>query len=622
MFSSGELRTLIRAGLRGMTSNPTIFEKAIGSGSEYDEQLQSLIGEERDPNSVFEALAVSDIRDACDEFRSLYDATAGGDGYVSLEVSPLLARDTAGTVAAAKRLWAMVDRPNVMIKIPGTPECCSAITESIAAGININVTLLFSIEQYEAAANAYVAGIEKRLADGKPVDRIASVASVFVSRIDTAVDKLLEAKLSKGEPVSDLLGKTGVANLKLTYQRFRRLFESDRFAPLKARGARVQRPLWASTSTKNPNYPDLMYVETVVGPETVNTVPPATLDALMDHGHIAPDTVQSDIPGAAAVLEGLARAQISLFDVTLQLQADGVKAFSDSYDAMLAAITYKQDQLTKLAGSRVQLSLGAAQGAVDAALDALAKADFLQQALAQAKAGARGRGRSRTARRPSSSHALGWPRLLPERVLESVGDLTAFARDAAQRFGDAVVLGMGGSSLAPDVLRRTLGTIDGFPRLHVLDSSDPDQIKALEDGLEIADTLFIVASKSGTTTEPQAFLRYFYDRVAKAVGTTGTGEHFIAITDAKTPLQTEAQDDRFLRTFVNDPDIGGRYSALSYFGMVPAAIAGYDITQILIDQAAIGRVACPTRGRPIRTARTASASERRWRRSRRRAATS
>jgi transaldolase/glucose-6-phosphate isomerase len=578
MFSSGELRTLIRAGLRGMTSNPTIFEKAIGSGSEYDEQLQSLIGEERDPNSVFEALAVADIRDACDEFRSLYDATAGGDGYVSLEVSPLLARDTAGTIAAAKRLWAVVDRPNVMIKIPGTPECCSAITESIAAGININVTLLFSIEQYEAAANAYVAGIEKRLADGKPVDRIASVASVFVSRIDTAVDKLLEAKLSKGEPVADLLGKTGVANLKLIYQRFRRLFESDRFAPLKARGARVQRPLWASTSTKNPNYPDLMYVETVIGPETVNTVPPATLDALMDHGHIVPDTVQTDIPGAAAVLEGLARAQISLFDVTLQLQVDGVKAFSDSYDAMLAAITYKQDQLMKVAGSRVQMSLGAAQGDVDAALDALAKADFLQKLWRKDPAPWSGGGEPLEGIR----HALGWLDF-PERVLESVGDLTAFAGDAAQRFGDAVVLGMGGSSLAPDVLRRTLGTVEGFPRLHVLDSSDPDQIKALDEGLEMADTLFIVASKSGTTTEPQAFLRYFYDRVAKAVGTTGTGDHFIAITDAKTPLQTEAQDDRFLRTFINDPDIGGRYSALSYFGMVPAAIAGYDV-RLLIDR--------------------------------------
>ncbi len=267
-----------------------------------------------------------------------------------------------------------------------------------------------------------------------------------------------------------------------------------------------------------------------------------------------------------------------MFNVTLQLQVDGVKAFANSYDAMLAAITYKQEQLAKVDSGRVRLSLGAAQGAVDAALDALAKGDFLQKLWRKDPAPWSGGGEPLDGIR----HALGWLDF-PERVLENVDDLTAFARDGAARFGDAVVLGMGGSSLAPDVMRRTLGAIDGFPRLHVLDSSDPVQIKDLDDRLDLSETLFIVASKSGTTTEPQAFLRYFYDRVAKTVGTTGTGEHFIAITDAKTPLQAEAQDDRFLRTFTNDPDIGGRYSALSYFGMVPAAIAGYDV-RLLIDR--------------------------------------
>jgi transaldolase/glucose-6-phosphate isomerase len=529
MFASGELRHLIDLGLRGMTSNPTIFEKAIGSGNDYDEQLASLIGTENDPNKIFEALAIQDIRSACDEFRRLYDATGGKDGFVSLEVSPLLARDSEGTIAAAKRLWAEVDRPNVMIKIPGTEECLPAITESIASGVNINVTLLFSIDSYEAAALAYIAGLEQRAKRGLPIDRIASVASVFVSRIDSAVDKLLDEKTAKGEPVKDLLGKTGVAGLKLTYQRFTSIFSSDRFAALKAKGASVQRPLWASTSTKNPAYPDLMYVETVVGRDTVNTVPPATLDALMDHGRVVPDAVESDLAGARATLEALAKAQISLFDVTKQLQIEGVKSFSDSYEAMLKAIEYKQQQLAAAGAGRLEFGLGGFQADFDATLDALARADILQKLWRKDP--------SPWSTEPQHveiiKHALGWLDF-PERVLENVQELTEFARETAKRFTHVVVLGMGGSSLAPDVLRRTFGKVEGYPELHVLDSSDPVQIKALEDELDLSSTLFVVSSKSGTTTEPQAFFRYFYDRVAKTIGTMATGERFIAITDPGT----------------------------------------------------------------------------------------
>ncbi|MBV8600159.1 MAG: transaldolase [Candidatus Eremiobacteraeota bacterium] len=347
MFRTGELRRLIDLGLRGMTSNPTIFEKAIGAGTDYDEQLSSLAGSERDPQRLFEALAIADIRSACDEFAGLYDATGGADGFVSLEVSPLLARDTSGTIAAAQRLWQAVDRPNVMIKIPGTPEGLPAITETIAAGVNVNVTLLFSTEQYEAAANAYLAGIERRVDRGEPVERVASVASVFVSRIDTAVDKLLDERIAKGEALTELRGKVGVAGLKLTYQRFKELFEhAERFARLRAAGAHVQRPLWASTSTKNPSYPDLMYVEPVVAPQTVNTLPPATLDALMDHGVISPDTAERDVAAAREEIERVERTGISLVQVTEQLQVDGVRLFADSYNAMLAAIAQKQQRLT------------------------------------------------------------------------------------------------------------------------------------------------------------------------------------------------------------------------------------------------------------------------------------
>jgi transaldolase len=347
MFASGELKKLIDLGLRGMTSNPTIFEHAIGSGNDYDEQLRELLGTGKpaEANDVFEALAIRDIRSACDAFAVLYKESKGLDGYVSLEVSPTLAHDTQGTVAAAARLWKAVDRPNVMIKIPGTPECVPAIRASIAAGININVTLLFSVERYTAAAEAYIGGLEDRVKAGQPIDGIASVASVFVSRIDTAIDKTLDAKIAAGEKVEPLKGKAGIANLKLTYRKFLELFGSDRFKALRAKGAKVQRPLWASTSTKNPKYDDLMYIVNVIGRDTVNTVPPATLDALLDHGKVKADTVLEDIPGANAVVADLAKAGIKLYDVTEQLIADGVKSFAESYEQMLQAIRNKQLQL-------------------------------------------------------------------------------------------------------------------------------------------------------------------------------------------------------------------------------------------------------------------------------------
>ncbi|MBD5636111.1 MAG: bifunctional transaldolase/phosoglucose isomerase, partial [Candidatus Eremiobacteraeota bacterium] len=575
MFVSGELRRLVDTGLRGMTSNPTIFEKAIGSGNDYDEQLASLIGSEHDPNHLFEALAIDDIRHACDEFRGLFDTTNGGDGFVSLEVSPLLANDTKSTAEAAARLWKMVDRPNVMIKIPATPEGIPAVADTIAAGINVNVTLIFSVETYEDVANAYIEGLEKRVAAGGSIDRIGSVASVFVSRIDTAVDKLLEEKAKSAPQLKALLGKTGIANLKLIYAKYKKLFESERFEKLKAHGARVQRPLWASTGVKNPAYSDLLYVENLVGKNTVNTLPPATLDALVDHGRVAADTVEADFDGALATIDALAKAQISLFDVTQSLQLEGVKSFADSYNAMLGAIASKQKQLGG-DSERVSIALASAKGDADAAVASLAKDDFLVKLWTHDA--------TPWSTDPKHAeivkHALGWLDF-PKVVQEHAADLVAFADDVKKRFTGVVVLGMGGSSLAPDVLRATFGKIAGYPKLHVLDSSDPAQIAALESSLDLATTLFIVASKSGTTTEPEAFFRYFYERVQKTVGADSAGKQFIAITDPNTQLGKEAKEAGFLRIFENDPDIGGRYSALSYFGMVPAALAGYDVETIL-----------------------------------------
>ena len=579
MFESGELKRLIDRGLRGMTSNPTIFEKAIGAGSDYDEQLATLVGSEKSADALFWDLAIQDIQSACDAFASVYESSGGNDGFVSLEVSPLLANDTAGTIAMVQELWGRVKRPNVMIKIPGTKAGLPAIEESIYRGYNINVTLVFSVEMYERAAQAYVKGLQRRIAEGKPIDAIRSVNSVFVSRIDTAIDKLLQDRIGKGEKLEPLLGKTGVANLKLTYQKFKEIFYGDAFAPVKAKGGAVQRPLWASTSTKNPQYPDLMYVETVVGPDTVNTMPPATLEALLDHGTIVADTVESDLGEANDVMRALQDAKISLFDVTHDLQVEGVALFSDSFAALLGAIVYKQKLLESGGAERVQLSMGALQPVYDAALEKLVSADFLKRIWAHDA--------TLWSTQPDDiaiiKKSLGWLDI-QQRMLEEVPGLRSFAKEAKEHFDFAVVCGMGGSSLAPDILADTFGRCDGYPQLYVLDSTCPQQIKELEEKINVGETLFIISSKSGTTTEPNAFYAYFHEKVSKQVGSSQAGRNFAAITDPGTSLDKEAKEASFREDFKNDPNIGGRYSALSFVGIAPSAIAGYDIN-LLLDRA-------------------------------------
>ncbi len=351
MLETGELAGLIRDDdLRGVTSNPTIFEKAIAGSTDYNDAMQKLIAEAKGVVEIFEALAIDDIRRATDLFKPVYERTGKIDGYVSLEVSPLLADDTEGTIADAKRLWQALGRPNAMIKIPATPAGIPAIQASIAAGININVTMIFALENYEQVAEAFISGLEERSAAGLPIDHVASVASVFVSRIDTAVDKLLEAGIasaSNGEQkqrLSSLLGKIAIANAKMQYRRFREIFSSERFARLKAKGAQVQRPLWASTSTKNPAYRDVMYAEALIGPDTVNTLPPATFDAFRDHGQVSL-SLEAGIGEAEMQLAALAEVGIDLGAVCLKLQNDGVKAFADSFEGLLESISAKQAAL-------------------------------------------------------------------------------------------------------------------------------------------------------------------------------------------------------------------------------------------------------------------------------------
>ncbi len=579
MFASGELKRLIEKGLRGMTSNPTIFEKAIGASDDYDAQLRSLVGSEKSADALFWDLAIQDIQSACDEFRVVFDSAGGNDGFVSLEVSPLLAHDTQGTIAMAKELWARVARPNLMVKIPGTKEGLPAIEECIYEGININVTLIFSTDMYEKAARAYAKGLQRRVAENKPVDKVRSVNSVFVSRIDTAVDAIINEHIAKGEKLQGLLGKAGVAGLKMTYQKFREIFEGDEFAPIRKLGGVAQRPLWASTSTKNPAYPDLMYVETVVGPETVNTMPPNTMDALLDHGKVVPDTVESGLDAARADLQALADAKISLFDVCVKLQTEGVSSFCDSFAALLGAIVYKQ-KLLESGHERVALSMNSAQAHYDAALDTLAKADFLKRLWAHDPT----LWSADPAVAAIVKKSLGWLDIA-QHMLESVPNLTAFGNEMGQKFESAVVCGMGGSSLAPDVMSEIFGQEgEDLPDLYVLDSTCPQQIKELEEKIHIPQTLFIISSKSGTTTEPNAFLDYFQDKVVKSLGATVAGRNFIAITDPGSPLEAESKEAGFVACYDNDPNIGGRYSALSYVGTVPAAIAGYDVN-LLLDRA-------------------------------------
>lgn len=339
---SGKLSDLISKGLKGVTSNPSIFEKAIVGSKDYASVLEDPANATKKPGEVFEQIAIQDIREAADAFRELYDSTKAVHGYVSLEVEPSLAKNEAKTASEAKRLWAAAQRPNVMIKIPGTPEGLRGIEDSTAAGININITLLFSVDAYEAAARAYIRGLKTYAQTHDDLSRVASVASFFLSRIDTMVDKKLDEKAKSASGVEKdklegLRGRAAVANAKIAYERFEKIFSGPEWEALAAKGARKQRVLWASTSTKNPAYNDLMYVEPLIGPDTVNTVPPATLDAFMDHGRVEV-TIKDGLADAHKTIQALEAAGISMKQVTDDLLVDGVKQFSDAFNKLIDAV--------------------------------------------------------------------------------------------------------------------------------------------------------------------------------------------------------------------------------------------------------------------------------------------
>ena len=582
LVTTGGLKRLIdEDGLRGVTSNPTIFQKAISGSQDYAEQLEKLARGGSNVSHIYEELVLQDIGNAADVLRSVYDANNGADGFISLEVSPLLANDTKATIEEAKRLFAHLNRPNVMIKVPATPAGLPAVEELLFSGLNINITLIFAVEVYEQVAEAYIKALERRVAAGLPVDRTASVASFFVSRIDSMVDKQLGQLAEKAtddqqkQRINALMGKAAIANAKLAYESFKRIFGSDRFAKLKEKGARVQRPLWASTSTKNPAYPDIMYLDTLIGADTVNTVPPATLDAFRDHGTAKP-TLETGLDEAHHVFEELKAVGIDMTAVTTKLTEEGVASFSESFDELFEVIEARRVEVMRSIIARHGAALGQYQADFESTLKDLDKQKVVSRMWKK----------DPTVWKDDPEHekiirnALGWLKVA-ETMQPHIAELVAFAEEIRKAdFEYAVVLGMGGSSLCPEVLGRTFAKKDGYPQLYVLDSTVPTAIRHLEQKINAGKTLFIVSSKSGDTTEPQMFQRYFHDRVKRVKGDTA-GENFVAVTDPGTQLTKDAAHYRFRRVFLNMPDIGGRYSALSYFGMVPFAVVGGDVKSLL-----------------------------------------
>ncbi len=572
LLRSGALKRLIDDGARGVTSNPTIFEKAIGSSTDYDDAIRRHARACRTPAQLFEKLAVADIRDAADLFRGVYEDSNARDGYVSIELPPELAQDAEASHQEALRLHALVGRPNVMIKIPGTAAALPAIEATLADGVPVNVTLLFSQERYAEVAQAALRGLERRAQAGKPLAPVASVASFFVSRVDSAVDKSLAGL---GPQAKDLMGKAAIANAKLAYQTYKKVFSSARFRALEALGAQPQRLLWASTGAKNPSYKDTLYVEELIGPETVNTMPPATVDAFRAHGVCRP-SLEEDVAGAREAWARLG-SLVDLAATARTLEDEGLRAFAKSYETLMGQLKAKRELVLAEAGV---LARG---------LSELKSAGFAERLWRKDPS----LWKKEKEHQKIIKNSLGWLSVA-DAMAANMGTLRGFSAEVREAgFETAVVLGMGGSSLACEVFRLCFERAPGHPALAVLDTTHPGAIKALESRLDLARTLFIVSSKSGSTIEPNCLMEYFFDKTGRLGRPADAGRRFVAITDPGTSLEKLARARGFRRVFVNPQDIGGRYSALSYFGLVPAAALGVDVEKLLTRARAMARACSP-----------------------------
>lgn len=581
MIASGELsRRIHQEGVRGVTSNPAIFHKAISQGGEYDGDIAALAKAGASVQEIYEHLAVHDIQQACDVLRPLYDATRGNDGFVSLEVSPYLIHDTEGTLVEARRLNAAVNRPNLLVKIPGSPSGVRAVEDALVEGINVNVTLLFAVEAYESVAEAYLKALERRLAAGLPLDHVASVASFFVSRIDTLIDQLLGQRLAipgHGARAAGLLGAAATASARIAYSRYSHLFSGPRWEALAARGARVQRLLWASTSTKDPLYDNVRYVAPLVGPNTVNTMPEETIAAFAQDGRLSGSGIADHLEEANAVVSSLVEIGIDVRAVTTQLLNEGAQKFIEPFDALMASIAARRERALAMPVGGMDASQAATAGLVAEVCKALDARQFSRRLWSKDAT----LWSARETVRQSISARLGWLTATGH-FADCLPDIQRLADElAAEGIRHVVLLGMGGSSLCPEVCAQVFGAAPGRPSLMVLDSTDPDAVSSAERRIDLERTVFIIASKSGTTVETACLQRFFWATASALLGDREAARRFIAITDPGTGLAAEGRQLGFRAVFENPADIGGRFSALSYFGLVPMALLGIDMPALL-----------------------------------------
>jgi len=583
LVASGRLREMVeRDGLRGVTSNPAIFRKALSNARDYDEDLRAATHDGGDALQIFERLAIRDIQLAADVLMPVYQATARGDGFVSLEVSPYLAHDTESTIAEARRLRAAVGRDNVMIKVPATPAGLPAIRQLIGEGISVNVTLLFGVDTYARVLDAYVSGIGTWIDSGGDPARVSSVASFFVSRIDGAVDARLDAAIAAAKDpgqraeLEGLRGRIAVANARDAFALYRDRLSQPLWRDLAARGARPQRLLWASTSTKNPSYSKTLYVDSLVGPDTVNTLPGATYEAFRQGeapacalGDRNPDWPK-DLESARDEIRRLENAGIPLREVTDDLVTQGVALFADAFDALLASIEERRREILGDDVAGQTESLGASEEAVAAARDEWRRSGALRRLWARDASLWSGNDEDRW---------LAWLDAV-ERGRADLPTLDALVEALEpSAWHQVLLMGMGGSSLCPDVLSHTFGPLPGYPALVVLDSTVPAQVERIAGSIDPAHTLFVVPSKSGSTIEPNALMQAFHARVARALSGDEKAAHarFVAITDPGSSLESHARASGFAAVAHGVPEVGGRFSALTNFGLLPARLMGLDV---------------------------------------------
>lgn len=582
-ITSGELqKRVVEQGLRGITSNPSIFNKAITSGKDYDEQISELVKKGNNIPQIYDELTIKDVQDACDILYPVYKQSNGFDGFVSLEVPPYLARDTNGSIREARRLYHAVGKKNCLIKIPGTKEGVPAIEQMLYEGVNINITLLFSVESYVAVAQAYINAITRRLAKGKPIDHIISVASVFVSRIDVLTDQLLNQynipsdENKKTNRIDLLSGLAGITTARICYQRYKEIFNGDNWKKLEKNGAHVQRLLWASTSNKDPLCDDLRYVESLIGENTINTLPDKTIIAFANHGILKKDTIEQEFIQEINLFEELHKMGIDISFITQQLENEGIQHFLEDYNKLLINLA---DKRLKILGDNVspqQMSFGKLDTEVKAAYASIDEKQIAKLLFAQDPH----LWKKESEEIKSISERMEWL-TLPDHSTQKTEDIVAFAKKVKNEgYTHAVLLGMGGSSLCSEVARQTYGTTNGYLQLWVLDNTDPDAILDIESKIDLNKTLFIVASKSGNTEETLSFFHYFYQQLEHKMKSK-SGNNFIAITDHDTPLVKVAKEYKFREVFINPPNLGGRYSVLSDFGLVPMALMGIDIKAVL-----------------------------------------